>query len=197
MQHPDAGHAQGGAKPCSGGEIRAGAGGEGGLILAAILAGGQSRRFGSDKAAALWDGRPLLSHVRDACARWADAVVVVGREGGIADRPAPGLGPLGGIAGALHHAATQGFDSVLTVPCDTPYLPEALVASLLRRAPSYCSDAPVIGHWPADLADALVDHIARGARRSVRGWAQQIGALPIAAPERIANVNTPEDLAAL
>ena len=177
MQHPDAGYAQGGTKPCSGGEIRAGAGGEGGLILAAILAGGQSSRFGSDKAAALWDGRPLLSHVRDACARWADAVVVVGREGGIADRPAPGLGPLGGIAGALHHAATQGFDSVLTVPCDTPYLPEALIASLLRRAPSYCSDAPVIGHWPADLADALVDHIARGARRSVRGWAQQIGAL--------------------
>lgn len=139
----------------------------------------------------------MLAHVRDACARWADAVVVVGREGGIADRPAPGLGPLGGIAGALHHAATHGFDSVLTVPCDTPSLPEALVAALLRRAPSYCSDAPVIGHWPTELADALVDHIARDARRSVRGWAQQIGALPIAAPERIANVNTPEDLAAL
>jgi molybdopterin-guanine dinucleotide biosynthesis protein A len=197
MQHPDAGHAQGRTKPCSCGEIRTGAGGEGSLILAAILAGGQSSRFGSDKAAALWDGRPLLSHVRDVCARWADAVVVVGREGGIADRPAPGLGPLGGIAGALHHAAMQGFDSVLTLPCDTPYLPEALVASLLRRAPSYCSDAPVIGHWAADLADALADHLARDGRRSVRGWAQQIGALPIAAPERLANVNTPEDLAAL
>ncbi|MCI1143827.1 hypothetical protein MOP88_18600 [Sphingomonas sp. WKB10] len=60
-----------------------------------------------------------------------------------------------------------------------------------------CSDAPVIGHWPADLADALVDHIEHDPRRSVRGWAQQIGALPIATPERIANVNTPEDLAAL
>ncbi len=121
----------------------------------------------------------------------------MGREGGIADRPAPGLGPLGGIAGALHHAATQGFVSVLTIPCDTPSLPEALVAALLRRAPSYCSDAPVIGHWPSDLADAIVDHMAQDARRSVRGWAQQIGALPIATSERIANVNTPEDLAAL
>ena len=41
------------------------------------------------------------------------------------------------------------------------------------------------------------DGRARDARRAVRGWAQQIGALPIAAPERIANVNMPEDLAAL
>jgi len=197
MQHPDAGDAQGRTEPCAGGEISAGTGGEDVLILAAILAGGRSSRFGSDKAAAEWAGRPLLSHVRDLCENYADAVVVVGREDGIPDRPAPGLGPLGGIAGALYHAATHGFDSVLTVPCDTPRLPKALIAALLRRAPSYCSDAPVIGHWPAALADALVDHIAHDAKRSVRGWAQQIGALPIAAPEPIANVNTPEDLATL
>lgn len=130
-------------------------------------------------------------------ASWADGVVVVGRDGGVPDRPGPGLGPLGGIAGALHHAAAHGFASVLTLPCDTPRLPDALVTALLRRAPSYCSDAPVIGHWPTDLADALVDHIASDPRRSVRGWAQQIGALPIASPEPIANVNTPADLAAL
>lgn len=124
-------------------------------------------------------------------------MVVVGREDGIADRPGPGLGPLGGIAGALDYAAAHGFASVLTLPCDTPRLPESLVAALLRRAPSYCSDAPVIGHWPADLAALLVEHIATDPHRSVRGWAQRIGALPIASPEPLANVNTPEDLAAL
>lgn len=31
----------------------------------------------------------------------------------------------------------------------------------------------------------------------MRGWARAIGAIPIASPEPIANVNTPADLAAL
>lgn len=135
--------------------------------------------------------------MRDVCEPWADAVVVVGRDDGIPDRPAPGLGPLGGIAGALDYAGRHGFASVLTLPCDTVRLPEPLVAGLLRRPPSFCSDAPVIGHWPADLFALLIDHIASDPHRSVRGWAQRIGALPIASPEPIANVNTPEDLAAL
>ncbi|MBE7608271.1 NTP transferase domain-containing protein, partial [Salmonella enterica subsp. enterica serovar 4:-:1,2] len=30
--------------------------------LGAILAGGQSRRFGTDKALAEWNGAPLLAH---------------------------------------------------------------------------------------------------------------------------------------
>lgn len=145
----------------------------------------------------MWGGRPLIEHVRDAGASWADAVVVVGRDDGIPDRPGPGLGPLGGIAGALDYAAAHGFTSVLTLPCDTRRPPDALITALLRRAPSYCSDAPVIGHWPADLSALLIDHIAADPRRSVRGWAQRIGALPIASPEPLANVNTPEDLAAL
>ena len=35
-------------------------------VLGAILAGGQSRRFGSDKASASLDGKSLLDHVADA-----------------------------------------------------------------------------------------------------------------------------------
>jgi len=127
----------------------------------------------------------------------ADAVVVVGRDGGVPDLPGPDLGPLGGIAGALGHAAAHGFDSVLTLPCDMPRIPVALLDSLLRRAPSYCSDAPVIGHWPVALAPGLLAHIAASERRSVTGWARTIGALPVASPEPLANINTPADLDAL
>ena len=135
--------------------------------------------------------------MRALCGRRADAVVVVGREGGVPDLPAPHLGPLGGIAGALDHAAAHGFATVLTVPCDMPRLPAALLDALLRRAPSYCSDAPVIGHWPAALAPDLLAHIATSHRRSVMGWAQAIGALPVASPAPLANINTPADLLAL
>jgi molybdopterin-guanine dinucleotide biosynthesis protein A len=135
--------------------------------------------------------------MHDLGAVWADAVVVIGRPGGVPDLPAPDLGPLGGIAGAQSHAAAHGFDSVLTLPCDMPRLPGALLDALLRRAPSYCSDAPVIGHWPAALAADLLAHIAASDRRSVQGWARAIGAIPVASPEPLANINTPADLLAL
>lgn len=145
----------------------------------------------------MFEGRPLIDHMLALGATRADAVVVVGRTGGIADLPAPGLGPLGGITAALDHAAARGFATVLTLPCDMPLLPAALLDALLTRAPSYCSDAPVIGHWPAALFGDLLRHIAHDPRRSVVGWARSIGALPIASPVPLANVNTPEDLMAL
>jgi molybdopterin-guanine dinucleotide biosynthesis protein A len=135
--------------------------------------------------------------MRDLGEQRADAVVVVGRDDGVPDLPGPDLGPLGGIAGALAYAAAQGFETVLTLPCDMPRLPATLLDALLRRAPSVCSDAPVIGHWPAALAPDLLAHLARSERRSVIGWARAIGALPVASPEPLANINTPADLAAL
>ncbi|MCP3734465.1 molybdenum cofactor guanylyltransferase [Sphingomonas sp. RP10(2022)] len=162
-----------------------------------MLAGGRSSRFGTDKAAAPYRGRSLLDHARDLCELWTDATIVVGRPGGAPDLPGPHLGPLGGIAGALDHAVRHGFTSVLTIGCDMPNLPADLLKSLLRRSPSYCVDAPVVGHWPAALAPALLDHIATSTRRSVQGWARAIGALPIASPAPLANINTPADLMAL
>ena len=41
--------------------------------LGAILAGGGSRRFGSDKAAAWLDGRALIDHVAGRVADYLDA----------------------------------------------------------------------------------------------------------------------------
>lgn len=164
-------------------------------VLGAVLTGGRSSRFGSDKAAAEWNGRTLAEHAAACIGQHVDAVVTVG-PGGVPDLPAPGLGPLGGIAGALDHAAANGFDSVLTVACDMPRLPTALIWALLRRAPAYCDDAPVLGHWPASLAERALA-AAGGDDRSVRGWARAIGALPIESPVPLGNVNTPEDLLAL
>lgn len=161
------------------------------------MAGGRSSRFGTDKAAAVYEGRPLIEHMRALASARTDAVVVIGRAGGILDLPGPNLGPLGGIAAALDHAAAHGFTTVLTLPCDMPRLPEPLIGALLTRTPSYCSDAPVIGHWPAALCGDLLRHIASDPRRSVLGWARSVGALPIPAPVPLANVNTPDDLLAL
>ncbi|WP_292963732.1 dihydrodipicolinate synthase family protein [Novosphingobium sp. UBA1939] len=90
------------------------------MILGAVLAGGQSSRFGSDKALAELDGRTLLARAVEALQAQCDAVVVVGREDApvptLPDRPRPGMGPLGGIAAALHHAAEAGYDAISAIP---------------------------------------------------------------------------------
>lgn len=165
--------------------------------MGAVLVGGRSSRFGTNKAMASFEGRWLRDHAAAGIVAFVDEVIGVGDEGGAPDLPEPGMGPLGGIAGALAHAARHGFDTVLTTGCDMPRLPPDLIATLLRRAPAWCVDAPVLGHWPVSLASDLVERLRSGGDRSVRRWAREVGALPVASPVPLANVNTPADLAAL
>ena len=93
------------------------------IVLGAVLAGGRSSRFGSDKALALLNGRTLLDHAIAAISPHIGQVVVCGRAGGLADRPQRDMGPLGGLNAALHHAVDHGFAGVLTTGCDMPVYP--------------------------------------------------------------------------
>src|SRR3546814_5020197 len=77
------------------------------LTLGAVLAGGRSSRFGSDKALAMLGGRTLLDHAQAALRPHCDALIVVGRGEGLADWPQPDMGPLGGVAGALRHRSEE------------------------------------------------------------------------------------------
>jgi len=49
------------------------------MILGAVLAGGQSSRFGSDKALAALGGRTLLERAVASLETHCDGVIVVGR----------------------------------------------------------------------------------------------------------------------
>jgi molybdopterin-guanine dinucleotide biosynthesis protein A len=170
------------------------------VILGAVLAGGRSSRFGSDKALALWRGRPLIAHVVDRLSSIADTVIVCGREHpgvlSIPDRPAAGLGPLGGLNAALHHAAAAGFAQVVTASCDTPQLDDALLAALAGEDDACLAAQPVIGIWRSGHAALLDTCLAEADDRSMRGWAGRIGARTLDLPPP-PNVNTPADLAAL
>ncbi len=168
-------------------------------VLGAVLAGGQARRFGSDKALAELAGRTLLDHAIAALGAQCDAVVVVGRgDAGVPtvpDRPGPGMGPLGGIAGALRHAREHGFASVLTCGVDAPGLPPDLLASL-SPAPAFLASQPVIGHWPVAALAAVEAILAGDGRHSMRALAQACCARAVEGPAP-ANINTLADLAAL
>lgn len=170
-------------------------------ILGVVLAGGRSSRFGSDKALAELEGRALLDHALDGLRPQCQALAVGGRAWPgvprIADRPGPGLGPLGGVCGALRYAVDQGFDLVVTVGCDTPRLPADLVAGLAAVAPAIEAESPLIGCWPASLSGQLDAWLAATADRSLRGWAQRVGARAVQASHPIPNINRPGDLDAL
>ena len=170
------------------------------MILGCVLAGGQSTRFGSDKALAELAGRTLLTHAVDSLSGWCDHVVVAGRTEAPAptlpDWPRPGMGPLGGIAAALRLARDAGYDAVLTCGVDSAALPDDL-PGLLAPAPAFIADQPVIGLWPASAAEAVEAILAGNGRHSMRALAERLGARAVRLPSNCANINTPADLAAL
>jgi molybdopterin-guanine dinucleotide biosynthesis protein A len=100
-----------------------------------VLAGGQSRRMGQNKAALKIGGQPLLRRVVGRLQAALPAVLVVGPDflrtlvsdvPVISDRM-PGLGPLGGLATALRAIATP---RAFVVACDMPLLAPALVRTM-------------------------------------------------------------------
>ena len=68
-------------------------------ILGAVLAGGQSSRFGSNKAVAMLGDRTLVAHARARLAPYCARVVQVGGVDGVPDMPAPAW---------VHWVASQG-----------------------------------------------------------------------------------------
>lgn len=104
-----------------------------------VLAGGQSSRFGSDKARALVKGRPLLVHVARALVAHASRITVVAARADayhdlglrtIADR-IPGLGPLGGLHTALADLGRAPW--LLLCSCDWLGITPAWIEELLRH----------------------------------------------------------------
>ena len=166
-------------------------------MLGVVLAGGQSRRFGSDKALALLDGQPLIDHALAALAGCA-ARAVAGRDWpgvtALPDRPAPDLGPLAGLNAALHHAAAHGFTHVASLPVDCPALPADWRARL-GNGPAHAAGQPVIGVWPVTLAAGLDAYLAGGGRR-VRDWVALAGACAVDLGP-LPNLNHRDDLGRL
>jgi molybdopterin-guanine dinucleotide biosynthesis protein A len=185
--------------------------------VAVVLAGGQGRRMGGDKALRLLDGRPLLAHVIARVAPQVDGVVISAngdpaRLAGfglpvVADTMAGHPGPLAGVLAGLLWVRAHRTDvsDLLVVPTDTPFLPPDLLARLragrgaaaLACAASLGRVHPVVSLWRVGQALALGAALAGGERR-VMGWMERQGMAAVDFPELpdpFANLNTPEELA--
>jgi molybdopterin-guanine dinucleotide biosynthesis protein A len=185
-------------------------------LLVAILAGGDGRRIGGGKPLRVLGGSSLFERALVAASDWSTDIVAVGRDpgqiGSIAIPfllDAPGAeGPIAGLAAALSHARRRRLGLVLTIPCDTPFLPAEL-AERLRASLEPNVDAavaasggllhPCCALWRTRAFDALGPYLASGGR-SLRGFAHEAAFAqvewPLDAQDPFFNINSPADLAA-
>ena len=183
-------------------------------IFGVILAGGESRRMGSDKALVLLAGRPLVAHVLDRMGPQVDRVLISANGdparfavfGCMVIPDAASQGPLSGILAALTHAAALGATHLVSTPVDTPFLPGDLVPQLLLAAEgspeglafarTADGDHPATALWPVTLAPALADFLAGGGAKVTR-FTDAHYAAHAEFPDARAflNLNTPEDVA--
>jgi len=113
-----------------------------GGISAAILAGGESRRFGRNKAQEILRGRPLIAYVLDVLTGLFDDVLIVANEPllyecfnvPVVTDILKGTGALGGLLTALFHAKNQ---RCFVTACDMPFLKESVVRRIVEHSHEY------------------------------------------------------------
>jgi molybdopterin-guanine dinucleotide biosynthesis protein MobB len=119
--------------------------------LGVILAGGESRRFGSPKALAVVQGRRIIDRVLDALAAAVPDVGLNANDPGLfADLGLPmrfdsvfGGGALAGLHAALRWAVESGRSGALVVACDMPWVSAQLLRMIADRSTSTEADAVV------------------------------------------------------
>ncbi len=188
-----------------------------GRVVGAVLAGGQSRRFGRDKALARLGGRSLLERAAESLRPAADEVWVIAKE----TEPYRGFGlplltddytaatPLSGILTAADQLGRD--DWLLLTACDIVLFDGSLTERLLRAAAKddakralLCTLAdrlqPFPGLYPAGHLDRfrrayaagemeMTRIIARMPHRSLNLDADEAELLP-----PLANINRPGEL---
>ena len=190
-----------------------------GQITGLILAGGQSSRMQQgqlqpvDKGLLLLHGHPLVAWVQQYLAgrvgtvwvsanRSIDAFSPYGEV--MTDDPIYGesAGPLAGVASALERLRTPWL---LTLPVDTPILPDELLPQLLCAAQDggkLVSAVTDQGSYPLcmlvhrDMAASLHAYLFSG-QRKVKAWQALAGGTEVhfsAQGEAFFNINTPADL---
>ena len=183
-------------------------------ITGLVLAGGLGRRMGGvDKGLVELDGRPMVAHVLERLAPQVDAVLInanqnADRYGAFGHPVVPDLiegyaGPLAGLHAGLGAATTP---LLVTVPCDSPFLPFDLVARLraaleaghaqLAVAKTGDQAQPVFSLVRCDVLDDLTAFL-KGGGRKIDAWYTRLAVAEVSFDDEaaaFANINTREEL---
>jgi molybdenum cofactor guanylyltransferase len=183
-------------------------------ITGVVLAGGQGRRMGSvDKGLVSLQGRPMVQHVLDRLRPQVDDIVINANRSHeqyaafgfpvIADAVGGFAGPLAGLHAALTRAARP---LVVTVPCDSPFLPADLVARLhaalvangadIAVARTFDQPHPVFALVRTSVSPYLARFLADGGRK-IDAWYATHKTVEVAFDDEadaFRNINTADEL---
>ena len=185
-------------------------------ITGLVLAGGLGRRMGRiDKGLALLDGQPMAARVLERFRPQVGPLIINANQNlddyarfglpVVCDRVEGFAGPLAGLEAGLAACTTP---YLVSVPCDSPFLPPDLVirlADTLTAARASIAVArtgdqlhPVFSLMRSDALPDLQAFLRAGGRR-VERWLQRLRWVPCPfddVPEAFTNINTPEELRA-
>lgn len=182
-------------------------------ITGLILAGGLGRRMGGrDKGLQPFRGKPMAAWAVARLAPQVDALLINANQNleayaafgypVVTDRIAGFAGPLAGLHTGLIACETP---LLVTAPCDSPFLPEDLVARLrdaledagadLAVAKTGTQPHPVFSLVRREVLDGLTSFLEGGGRK-VDAWyaALKVAEVPFAEERAFANINTLEEL---
>lgn len=179
-------------------------------VTALILAGGQSRRMGGvDKGLIQLSGMTLVERVITRIAPQVQNIIISANRHAVEYQRVgypvisdEGHGPLSGLLAGLRHTQQA---MVLTLPCDTPFIPHDLLPRLLAGLLALDAEVaiPVVdGHTHqavmlcrADVSVKLGEFLHAGGR-SVQDWLQGVrcSSVSFEQPGAFFNINTPADL---
>lgn len=183
-------------------------------ITTVILAGGLGTRIGGAKGLQSLHGRALIDWVLDSVSRQSEEVLINANGAPdaylcfgypvIADQTPNWPGPLAGLQSALRLAR---HDWVACVPCDTPFLPDDLIARLYKAVSATTTmDAsvavvagkrqPTIALYHKNVLPKLDAYLNSGGRK-VNSWLETLHLSEVVIDDAIAftNINTLDDLA--
>jgi molybdopterin-guanine dinucleotide biosynthesis protein A len=193
-----------------------------GSCFGIVLMGGLSRRMGGgDKGLRYLGGMSLLARVVAAMRPQCEGLVLnangdparLGEFGFpiVADDVQGFLGPLAGILAGLNWIAAHFPDAeyAVSVPADTPFLPDDLAARLMEAREEHnvraaCARSggrthPLVALWPVairqDLRHALVKEDMHKVDDFLQKYPRAIADWPIEPFDPFFNVNEPGDLA--
>ena len=186
-------------------------------VTGVILAGGQGSRMGGvDKGLQPFRGKPMVAHVVERLApQVAEILINANRNPGeyarfghrvIADEIEGFAGPLAGFERGLAHAE---HPLVVTVPCDSPFLPSDLVERLntalltagaeLAVAKTGDQAHPVFSLMRREVHASLRDFLSSG-QRKIDKWYAALKVVEVAFDDEadaFLNINTREELSSL
>jgi len=184
-------------------------------LSAVLLAGGESRRMGEDKAALLFHGTPLWQIQLNCLRKLQPAELLLSARIDPHWRPrdirfvadaAPSRGPLSGLAAALEQTRTS---HLLALAIDMPFMTHTYLRALCRRIAPGCGVLPMIGDraeplaaiYPAqadvDLARVLQGNdfsLQKLTSRLVAAGKLRVVAVPVTEQNLFRNLNRAADL---